>query len=67
MSQMEPVFGTVLKIKQKDRENGKMEREQLGLESHWNIILHKWETVLVEMKQNLNMSISYIKVENGEM
>ena len=34
MSQMELVFGTVLKIKQKDRENGKMEREQLGLESH---------------------------------
>lgn len=34
MSQMEPVFGTVLKIKQKDRENGKMEREQPGLESH---------------------------------
>jgi hypothetical protein len=31
---MEPVFGTVLKIKQKDRENGKMAREQLGLESH---------------------------------
>lgn len=34
MSRMEPVFGTVLKIKQKDKENGKMEREQLGLENH---------------------------------
>lgn len=34
MSQMEQVFGTALRIKQKDRENGKMEREQLGLESH---------------------------------
>jgi hypothetical protein len=34
MSRMEPVFGTVLKIKLKDKENGKVEREQLGSESH---------------------------------
>jgi hypothetical protein len=31
---MEQVYGTALRIKQKDRENGKMEREQLGLGSH---------------------------------
>lgn len=34
MSQMVQVYGTASKIKQKDKENGKMEREQLGLENH---------------------------------
>lgn len=33
MNQMVQVFGTALKIKLKDKENGKMEREQHGLES----------------------------------
>lgn len=33
MSQTEPVFGTALKTKQKDKENGKMEKEPLGLAS----------------------------------
>jgi hypothetical protein len=31
MNKMEQVFGTALKIKQKDKENGKMEKGQLGL------------------------------------
>lgn len=34
MNKMEQEFGTALKIKQRDRENGKMEKGQLGLVNH---------------------------------